>query len=411
MTYCQNYHLLKRIFNQCDEVTRIPDSSVEMIHSSFVSESQRLLPGATSYSCDAHRLVFDGEDSLEDTGLPTHIRELSLADAHFTANREFRYTIFKPADGRKADRVILLLHGLNERHWYKYLPWAQKLVELTGHAVCLFPIAFHMNRAPEEWSSAKRMNLVAQERRSTYPSIAQSSFANAAISTRLHNRPQRFFWSGVQTYNDVERLIGCFHSGGHPHVAQHARVNFFAYSIGSFLAQIMLMANRSGSLADAKLFIFCGGPTFDRMYPVSKYIMDSEAMIALYAFYVEHLDNEFKRDKRLSHYFAQGHASGEYFRAMLSIRKLKAMREQRLQELSSNIMAVALKRDEVIQPSEVVNTLKGDSRTIPIPVHVMDFPYDHSHVMPFPYQESIAAEVDRGFNQVFAMAAQHLTAC
>ncbi len=409
MTYYRNYQLLKNIFTQSENVTSIPGSEIEMVHSSFISESQRLLPGAEQYLCDVHGVRFDADDTFEGDGLPTHIQDLSLADAHFAANREFRYTIFKPADGRRATDVILLLHGLNERYWHKYLPWALKLVELTGNAVCLFPIAFHMNRAPEEWSSAKRMNLVAHARRETYASIAQSSFANAAISTRLHNRPQRFFWSGVQTYNDIERLVTQIRNGAHPHIAEQAHISFFAYSIGSFLAQIMLMANRNGALTDAKLFIFCGGPTFDRMYPVSKYIMDSEAMIALYAFYVEHLDNEFKRDKRLSHYFAQGHASGEYFQAMLSLRKKKAMREQRLRELSRSIMAVALRRDEVIQPSEVVNTLNGDDRTIPIPVCVMDFPFDYSHVMPFPYRERIENEVDEGFNQVFNMAAGYLT--
>ena len=72
-------------------------------------------------------------------------------------------------------------------------------------------------------------------------------------------------------------------------------------------------------------------------------------------------------------------------------------------------MAVALKRDEVIQPSEVVNTLNGDDRTIPIPVCVMDFPFEHSHVIPFPYRERIENEVDEGFNQVFDVAAGYLT--
>jgi len=170
----------------------------------------------------------------------------------------------------------------------------------------------------------------------------------------------------------------------------------------------MFMSNRDGFFSDSRLFMFCGGTTFDRMYPVSKYIMDSEALISIYSFFVEHLENEFKRDPRLAHYFGGGHQSGLYFRAMLSNRKLKEMRERRLRELSSQLTALALTQDEVIQPSEVLNTLNGDFRDIPIPVKIMDFPFAYSHVNPFPIQKPIAGEVDHSFDRVFELAASHL---
>ena len=205
------------------------------------------------------------------------------------------------------------------------------------------------------------------------------------------------------------QIVQQIRSGQHEHISSNAHTNFFAYSIGSFLAQILMMANKDAVFSDSRLFNFCGGPTFDRMYPVSKYIIDSEALIALYSFFVEHLENEFKRDTRLAHFFNEGHQSGIYFKAMLSNRKLKDLREARLRELSTQIMAVALKKDNVIQPSEVLNTLNGDFRDIPIPVHIMDFPFEYSHVAPFPIRNSIAEEVNRSFDQVFNLVASHLS--
>jgi hypothetical protein len=169
----------------------------------------------------------------------------------------------------------------------------------------------------------------------------------------------------------------------------------------------MFMSNHSGYFSDSRLFLFCGGPTFDRMYPVSKYIMDSEALVCLYSFFVEHLETECKRDPRLYHYFYGGHDSGLYFRAMLSHRRLKPEREKRLSELAGQLSAVALTGDEVIQPGEVLSTLQGDFRNIPVPVTVMDFPFSYSHVNPFPVLNSIAPAVDDAFERVFELAASH----
>jgi len=306
-----------------------------------------------------------------------------------------------------AAHAIFLLHGLNEREWDKYLPWAFRLVELTGAAVLLMPMAFHMNRAPAAWSRPKAMKPVATERQTRFPSVTASSVVNAAISARLHAIPQRFFWSGMQTYYDVLQLVREMRAGRHRDVHPQARVDFFGYSLGSFLAQILLMTNEERLFDQSRLFSFCGGPTFDRIYPVSKHILDSEALIALYAFFIEQLDIEFTRDPRLAHYF-QAHPAGPFFRAMLSNRKLKGLREQRLREVSDQIAAVALEQDEVIQPSEVINTLTGDHRNIPISVRIRDFPYAYTHVKPFPHLTRWAEEVDQAFDDIMGLAACHL---
>lgn len=51
----------------------------------------------------------------------------------------------------------------------------------------------------------------------------------------------------------------------------------FGYSIGALLAEVLLMANPKNYFEKSKLFIFCGGPTFDIMFPVARAILDSKA--------------------------------------------------------------------------------------------------------------------------------------
>ena len=75
----------------------------------------------------------------------------SVPDNGIEENKNFNYIIFAPKRQEKHKEALLLLHGLNERSWEKYLTWAEYLAENTGKAVILFPIAFHMNRTPASW--------------------------------------------------------------------------------------------------------------------------------------------------------------------------------------------------------------------------------------------------------------------
>ena len=56
------------------------------------------------------------------------------------------------------------------------------------------------------------------------------------------------------------------------------------YSIGCLLAEILKLANPKGYFTQSRLCLFCGGPVFDRLSPVSKFILDSEANVALYSY-------------------------------------------------------------------------------------------------------------------------------
>jgi len=207
---------------------------------------------------------------------------------------------------------------------------------------------------------------------------------------------------------DVSQLLNQIHSGKHPLIKPGAGIDLFSYSVGSFLSEILLMANPDNYFSNSRLFLFCGGPTLDRMKPNSKYILDSDATIALYSFYTERLDMELKHDVRMAHYFNGDHPVGNFFRAMLNYHAEKKFREQRFRAISERLCAVSLKNDSVIPPCEVENTLKGECRDIPIKTDVLDFPFPYDHVTPFPAIDIHEQSVNDSFNQVFELAGAFL---
>ena len=405
MTYQKRYLHLQNIFDTTKSVINDTDNNIDIYNIPFVSESGKLLPGVDYYKCEQHDVEFTEKLDFRNTeAYHSYPNFLKHNDIDIIENREFCYTVFKKAETDKADGIILLFHGLNEKYWDKYLPWAEKLVELTGKAVVLFPIAFHMNRVPAEWSNPRTMNDVTGIRRKNSPLIVNSTFANAAISARIEMIPQRFFWSGLQTFFDVVKLVREIKTGKNQLIKSDASINLFAYSIGSFLSEILLMANPYNFFESSRLFIFCGGPTLDRMSPNSRFILDSDATIAIYSFYTERLESELKHDQRMNHYFNERHPAGMYFRAMLSYQKNKETREKRFREISQRIRAFALKKDTVIPANEVLNTLNGDYRDIPVKVDILDFDFEYSHITPFPSAKVNPDEVDKEFNKVFTAA-------
>ncbi len=404
MSYRDSFLSLRAAFDQTQDTCALPGGLVS-INPLFESRSCDILPGRRTYRCDEHARTFGAEPVVPPSAYTKE--RLHESDGDVAENRRFRYSVFAPNTGTRASGVIFLFHGLNERDWSKYLPWAARLVELTGKAVVLFPIAFHMNRAPAQWGRPKLMRRISNARQEASPQLANSTFANAAISSRLQADPARFCWSGLQTFHDVVQLVDEIRAGRHAFAHPDATIDFFAYSIGAFLCQILLMTDPGGRFAESRLLTFCGGATIDRTYPNSRYILDSDATIALYSFFLARFDNELRADPRLEHYMSDEHAEGRYFRAMLNYHENKEMREQRLGEIHGRIAAQALRRDTVIPANEVMNTLCGDFRNIPIRVDVTDFPYEHNHVVPFPLNGP-EDEVSRAFESTFQRAAEHL---
>jgi hypothetical protein len=87
---------------------------------------------------------------------------------------------------------------------------------------------------------------------------------------------------------------------------------------------------------------------------------------------------------------------------MLNYNQHRGERESSLRKISDRILAIALEKDVVAPPYEVINTLKGINRDIPIEVIVEDFDYPYIHENPFPSREETALRVTAAFNRIFS---------
>ena len=380
---------------------------IDIYRQDFHSLAHQLLPGEDNYYCKEHHQSFStGQHFVNDVGSiddMIHIRDIDIKENEF-----FQYRIFMPKGKKQADRAIFLLHGFNEKNWDKYLPWAQYITEQTQSAVILFPIAFHMNRTLSIWSDKRKMFLLSEKRRKMFPNVVNSSLSNVAISMRLHSRPQRFIWSGLQTYYDVIRFVEQCKAGENPLISPLATFHFVAYSIGCLLGEVLKLVNHNGYFSKSRLCVFCGGAVFNRLSPVSKYILDSEADIALYAFLVEHIEKHMAADARLKHYLGGSHGEGDVFYSMFDYKVKREYREELFRRVSRELLAVSLKNDSIIPSYEIINTLQGASRDIPIPVEVYDFPFKYSHEIPFLVTEKDKNLIDEKFKMIFDRICQFL---
>lgn len=387
---------------------RIETEGATIYNFSFLSKAQEVIPGYSHYRCREHGVEFPSVDHFTNNIGPIG-EPLDECDTKIAENHTFRYQVFTRPGSGKSGRMTLLLHGFNEKHWDKYLPWAMELLEQTGRPVILFPIAFHMNRAPHSWSERRIMYELAEQRKKQYPHAQKSTLSNVAISMRLHFMPQRFIWSGLQTYYDIIELAEQINSGNHPLFEPGCTIDFFSYSIGSLLAEILKLSNHHGYFSHSKLCMFCGGAVFNRLSPVSRFILDSEANVALYSYLVEHIDSHMKSDPRLRHYLSDAHPEGRIFYSMLDYRAMMEYREQKFREIEHQVLAIALRKDTVIPAYEIVNTLQGTQRDIRIPVEILDYPYEYIHELPFPTQHAPEEEVEKAFRQTFEKVAGFLS--
>ncbi len=402
MNYTESNERLKAALNFSDNLIKI-DEGLSVFNFSFTSASSNILPGETEYHCGDHAFAQTIDSGKTITG-----DVLDVLDAHVAENIHFRYHLFMPGNSTKTKKLVLMMHGFNEKSWMKYYTWAERIARQTGKAVLLFPIAFHMNRAPQAWSGTRGMFTASEQRKKQYPFLLHSSLSNVAISTRLQANPQRFVWSGLQTYYDVIQLLQQIKSGNHPAIDKNASIDLFAYSIGAFLSEILMMSNHHNYFSNSKLVMFCGGPVFNRISPVSKFILDSEANVNLYSFLVEHLDSHLQKDERLQHYLNGAHIEGTYFRSMLNYSSMAGLREERLKEIAPQLHAVALNGDTVIYPYEVLNTLQGKYHNIPVAVDILDLPYEFIHETPFPVMIKNASLVNEAFDKVFDIICRQL---
>jgi hypothetical protein len=326
-----------------------------------------------------------------------------LVRAKTPENFEFTYPIVVPDSQLRYEHAIILFHGLNEKSWDKYFVWAEYLAEKTNRPVILFPLAYHMNRVPKTWSDPRMMSEIVNNRKKTIDS-SNATFVNAALSTRLQFHPELFIYSGLQSCSDVLQLLNEIRNGSNNLFTKDVHFDIFSYSIGAFFSQILMLSNPRNYFDSSKLFIFCGGPTFDLMNGNSKYIMDSVAFKSLL---------ELKRRHKLKQIRNNVYASGNEIQKeiwpglelMMYRRRNRRKRETLFDAMKDRVYAVMLEKDKVMPVEGIVKTLRGKKDKIEIPVEVIDFPFNYSHEQPFPIgDDKIQNLVDRCFTVVFDKA-------
>lgn len=334
-----------------------------------------------------------------------HSRPDSIDDESINENRSFIYPVFlKDDDKQKQRSPIVLLHGLNERSWLKYLVWAVYLAHYTSRPVILFPIAFHMNRSPLIWGNPRAMAPVLDSRREKLGNTLLTTVANVALSERLSEDPLRFYTSGQQSAADIVQLLTQLKTGTHPLLKASGPVDFFAYSIGAFLAQILMIGNPASLLSDSRLFLFCGGAFFDQMNGVSKLIMDQPAFERLRRYYINELDDEIQQSPLLSQSLRSTEL-GQAFMSMLSNDNNKQFRDDAFLRLQNQIFTLALESDKVIPAYGVAQAMGFMKNT-----RITNFPFPCIHENPFPIFGDIneSGLVDTAFEDVFSQAAGYL---
>ena len=403
MPYLEEYNLLKSIYNYDTVEIEIPNEDVIIRNFDFHSQGNEFYPD------DEHFLNLVKPNSLKiKTAAAEEVSDAYLDFAgvnpvNFDVNVNFRYPAYFTKDGKKTGSAIILFHGLNESSWDKYHPWALELVRRTGQAVIMFPIAFHINRRPENWSLSRKMNELSKERRHIYPNVKESSFVNAAISMRLQMIPELFFWSGLRTFNDVLKLIDEVRGGKFDFIDKDARINFFGYSIGAFLTEHILFIERE-KFERSRAVLFCGGATMDLMYPSSRYIYDEETAKSMTDFYVQDFEKKIKGNVYLEKFFERDTRDAMTFRSMLNINTLSDYRTERISEIKERIYALPLTKDEVIPPRSVRKTLEAGG----VNVDEMDCGIDYDHISPFPLSANVKEETDRFFCSIFEKASSFL---
>lgn len=163
---------------------------------------------------------------------------------------------------------------------------------------------------------------------------------------------------------------------------------------------------REDMFAFSKIVLFCGGPTMDMMYPISKYIYDSAAEKVMTAYYPKEFEDNIKTDRVLKKYFTENENDGLVFRSLLNKNRFSEFRKKKLKKFEDRILAIPLTNDEVMPPESVKKTLNADG--LKVKIEEMHFPFEYNHISPFPLNEKIKNETNECFEQVFSAVADWL---
>lgn len=382
------HQLIRQQFNSQAPLVEIPELSLAIHSYPFASAVDKMSTEATILHELREELIPDREDDrIEENG-------------------HFRYPVFHPAGSGRYKRAVILLHGLNERKWDKYYTWAHFLVKELQVPVILFPISFHLNRSPEAWIDPRFLATRVESRKKVYQEAEDSTFLNFALSERLTAHPERFFLSGIQTVDDLTSLITHIRQGIHPLFEKDSRVDFFSYSIGGLLSQVMMIANPKGIVDDAKFFFFSAGSTFCDMHGASRLIMDTPAHEKVQHYYRVDLESTLGNKGKVTDFF-HGTRLGMAFRSMVAPDRFRQLREKTFINLRNRIKAVAVDNDLVIPAEKIKETFDAGRNYGDVTILKPYYPYTHEN--PFPLKlTDYNRPIEQVFHQVFGKAVAFL---
>jgi len=323
-----------------------------------------------------------------------------VKDEYANENTVFNYTVFAPSGKEKNSQAILLMHGLNERSWKKYLAWAEYLAQTTRKPVILFPLAFHINRTPRLWMNPRWIRPWVDQRNREFPGLENSTFINVALSSRLSQEPLRFYTSGLETISNLIQLTKEIKSGKHPLFKEDASIHLFAYSIGALISEILLLANPKKLFTNSRLFMFCGGSIFYDMNANARDILDSAANERIHQYY----SNDFLKNPAIPDWNIDN--LKQAFKAMIHPKVFQEYREKFFRQAGDRIRAISLKADTVIPTRGIMAALGKISSKI---MEEWDFPFPYSHQWPFPLNSKASEQlISESFERVFCRAAHFL---
>jgi hypothetical protein len=348
---------------------QFPGEGADVYNLSFRSQQAMHLLGQPSYFCGWHDCSFPGEPASESDG---------PADCDIKENLEFRYPLLRGhGEKERSKHLIILLHGLNERSYSKYVPWAYQLWRATGAAVALFPLSFHVNRVEPHWG--RQIKQYTANRHAVSRNENVHAF-NSVLSERLDARPERFFWGGLQSYGDVVDLVRQIRAGQHPYVDKDAQIDLLGYSAGGYLALGLMLADESGLFEQSRCVLFASGAVLRSTHLSTRLIMDMACEISLMKLFVRFTAR--LASPRLAHWLAD-HEEGRWFRALFGEEAERPRLEARLRELAPRLLAIANSTDDVIPAGAVFNTLQGLHRDTNVKVETLTLGvHEHPFVCP-----------------------------
>jgi hypothetical protein len=389
MRFSDTYYILRDKFNVLPGEIKIPELNTRIINYSFHSD-------------------YNFEDPTFMIPNITELPDYKFRDHKIRENSDFTYPVFLPSEKVKYDHAIIILHGLNERNWNKYLPWGRDLAEKTGRPVIMFPISFHINRSPADWSDPFKIQRYKEIRKAMFRNVEESTFLNAVLSNRLTDFPERFFLTGYQSIRDLIHLMKAIHEGSHPLFDKNTRVDFFAYSISVFMVQCMIISNPENLLDQSRFFFFAGGSLFAYMNGISRYIMDSIAHERLQYYYVNQMEDDIKSGRKLTSILNLTQV-GRAFRSMIIPDRFRTMRNSMFSYFNKNTRILTLKNDRIIPSILTAETFSGSKGVIPENMEILDPPYPYLHENPFPVKlTQYNRVINSFFEEVFTKAAAFL---